>query len=78
MSTVDEIKAAIKNLSETERREVARFASGWEDDAWDRQIQRDYDGGKLDALLKEVDADIAADRLEEGPCLTQRKLPKPL
>jgi len=67
MSTVDEIKAAIEKLSEKERREIARFASGWEDDAWDRQIQQDFDTGKLDALLKEVDDDIAKGRLEEGP-----------
>jgi hypothetical protein len=67
MSTVEEIKAAIEKLSEAERREVARFAGGWKDDAWDRQIQRDYDAGKLGALLKKVDEDIAAGRLEEGP-----------
>jgi hypothetical protein len=67
MSTVEEIKAAIGALSEAERREVARFASGWEDDVWDRQIQRDFDAGKLDALLNEVDKDIEAGRLEEGP-----------
>jgi hypothetical protein len=67
MSTVEEIKAAIEKLSEAERREVARFAGGWEDDAWDRQIQRDFDAGKLDALLKKVDEDIEAGRLEEGP-----------
>jgi len=67
MSTVDEIKAAIEKLSEKERREIARFASGWADDEWDRQIQRDFDSGRLDALLKEVDDDIAEGRLEEGP-----------
>ena len=67
MSTVEEIKVAIERLSEAQRREIARFASGWEDDEWDRQIQHDYDAGKLDALLKEVDADIKAGRLEEGP-----------
>jgi len=67
MRTVDEIKAAIEKLSEAERREVARFAGGWEDDAWDCQIQRDYDAGKLNALLKKVDEDIEAGRLEEGP-----------
>jgi len=67
MSTVEEIKAAIEKLSETQRREIARFASGWQDDEWDRQIQRDFDNGKLDALLQEVDEDIEAGRLEEGP-----------
>lgn len=67
MSTVEEIKAAIGNLSLSERAEIASFVNGWTDDAWDEQIKRDFDAGKLDALLKEVDAEIDAGRVEEGP-----------
>jgi len=67
MSTVEEIKAAIGQLSLSERAEVARFVHGWTDDAWDEQIKRDFDGGKLDALLKQVEDDISAGRLEDGP-----------
>jgi len=67
MSTVEEIKAAFETLSLSERAEVARFVNGWHDDDWDEQIKRDFDAGKFARILKEVDADIEAGRLEEGP-----------
>jgi hypothetical protein len=67
MSTVEEIKMAIEKLSDSERADIARFVNGREDDAWDEQIKRDYDAGKLDALLKQVDAEIDAGHLEDGP-----------
>ena len=67
MTTVAEIKAAINQLSLSERAEVARFVHGWTDDAWDEQMKRDLDAGKLDALLKQVQEDIAAGRLMDGP-----------
>lgn len=62
MSTVTEIKAAIERLSLTERAEVARWLNGWEDDDWDRQMSADVDSGRLDRFIKEVDAEIEADR----------------
>jgi hypothetical protein len=67
MTTVQEIKAAIEKLSLSERAEVARFVHGWADDAWDEQIKRDFDGGKFDRIMKEIDADLEAGRLEDGP-----------
>ncbi len=67
MTTIDEIKAAIDHLSLRERAEVARWLHGWGDDAWDQQMQRDATSGKLDYLLKEVDADISSSRLEDMP-----------
>jgi hypothetical protein len=67
MTTIDEIKAAIDHLPLCERAEVARWLHGWGDDAWDQQMQRDAKSGKLDALLKQVDADISSNRLEDMP-----------
>jgi hypothetical protein len=67
MSTVEEIKAAIEKLSLKQRGELARWFHGWKDDAWDRQIARDARSGKLDKLLKQVDADIRAKRLRKLP-----------
>jgi len=66
MSTVEEIIAAIDRLSPSEREKLDAFLDR-EWDAWDRQIEADFDSGKLDALLKEVDGEIAAGRVEEGP-----------
>jgi hypothetical protein len=67
MSTVEEIKAAIVNLSLSERAEIARFVHGWMDDEWDSQIKQDLDAGRLDAILRETREDIRQGRLEEGP-----------
>ena len=67
MSTVEEIKAAIEKLSLEQRAELARWFHGWKDDPWDRQMSRDARSGKLDKLLKEVDADIRAKRLRKMP-----------
>ncbi|HUO09846.1 MAG TPA: hypothetical protein VM008_16200 [Phycisphaerae bacterium] len=63
MVTVEQIKAAIPYLTPSERDEIAKCL----DDIWDEQIKRDYDSGKLDAILNEVRDDIRNDRLEEGP-----------
>jgi hypothetical protein len=67
MTTVAEIKAAIQNLTLSERAEIARFVHGWSDDAWDDQIKKDFDSGKLKPLLQQVEDDIANDALDEGP-----------
>jgi hypothetical protein len=67
MSTVAEIKDAISRLTLEERAEVARCLNQWEDDAWDEQMKQDLAGGKLNDLLKKVDADIEAGKLRDLP-----------
>ena len=67
MSTLQEIKAAIPNLTLAERAEVARWLHNWEDDQWDQQMKRGAVEGKLDGLLKKVDSDMAQGKLSEGP-----------
>jgi len=63
MSTIDEIKSAIHNLS---RRELARFRAWfneYEADAWDTELEEDVRAGKLDTL-----AEQAISEFEEGKC----------
>jgi len=67
MSTVAEIKAAITRLSLDERAEIARCLHEWEDDAWDNQMREDFVAGRLDGLLRKVDADIEAGKLRDLP-----------
>ena len=67
MKTVEEIKAAIPSLTLEERAEVARCLHEWEDDEWDQRMKRDAGKGKLDRLLKKVDADIEQGNLSESP-----------
>jgi hypothetical protein len=67
MTTVERIKAEIDTLAPSERAELVKSIHGWTDDAWDEQMKRDFDAGKFDALLREVEGDLQAGRLEDGP-----------
>ena len=62
-----EIKTAIQQLSFEERAELAAWLHGWNDDEWDEQMKRDIAAGKLDNVLREVEADIKAGRVREMP-----------
>lgn len=67
MSKLEKIKADIDTLTLEEKAELAHWLHGWEDDDWDRQMAEDVAAGKLDAVLEEVDEDIAANRLQDMP-----------
>jgi hypothetical protein len=62
MSTVEEIEAAVRGLPATDQARLAHRLQDilWE--AWDHQIEEDARSGRLDHVLAEVDADIAAGR----------------
>jgi len=65
--SIEQIKEAIEQLSFEERAELAAWLHGWKDDEWDEQMKRDIATGKFDAVLREVDEDIRADRLRDMP-----------
>jgi hypothetical protein len=67
MSTVEEIKTAIEKLTLTERGKLERWLHGWTDDEWDRQISTDAKNGRLDEILRQVDAEIESGNLRELP-----------
>ena len=67
MSTVQEIKAAIPQLTLEERAEVARWLHGWADDEWDEQMKLDIATGKLNQMLAKVDADITHGNVFDPP-----------
>jgi hypothetical protein len=62
MSTVQEIKAAIKALPDSDFREVSRAVDEMEAERFDRALEDAAQSGKLDAWLKKIDADIDAGR----------------
>ena len=65
--SIQELEAAVAKLKPDE---LARFAAWFEDfqaDEWDRQIEADAEAGKLDGLLAEAEADIAAGRVRPLP-----------
>ena len=67
MSALEQIKAAIPNLTLEERAEVARCLHGWDDDEWDERMRHDIAQGKLNKLLEKVDSDIAEGNLSDFP-----------
>ena len=64
MSTLTEIQSAIVRLSATEQRQLARWFEEELEDAWDAQIEEDVKSGRLDHLITQAEADIAAGRVK--------------
>ena len=57
--TVDAIKAAIEQLPDPDRRELADWMEEQAQQAWDMQMQRDFsDGGRGHDLFEKVNRDI--------------------
>lgn len=65
--TVAEIKKVIEQLEQTQRAELREWLWELDADEWDRQMKRDAEAGKLDAL-----ADNALEEYRAG-----RTLPLP-
>jgi len=63
--TVEAIKDAIAHLSEAERKQLVAWVEELEEEVWDRQMEEDFvPGGRGVHLLSEVQADIAAGRIQ--------------
>jgi hypothetical protein len=62
MTTLLEIKAAIEKLSPRDYAELMGMLHPPVDDDWDRQFKADVAAGRLDRLVEEARADIAAGR----------------
>jgi hypothetical protein len=63
-----EIKTAVDALSPEELAELAAFIRERDQAAWDGQIDADFaEGGRLQSVVNEVDADIRAGRLRDMP-----------
>ena len=54
MSTVQEIKSAIAQLTLEERAELIADLCGWKDDNWDRQVRADAAAEKFSALNEDA------------------------
>ena len=60
--TVPEIKKAIKRLDETQLAELRQWLWELDADDWDRQMKRDAEEGRLDALAEQALEDYRAGR----------------
>jgi len=65
MTTRLEVESAIKQLPESEVRNLAKWLQEYLDDAWDKQIESDVASGKLDRLIAQAETDIAANNVRD-------------
>ncbi|NJL19871.1 MAG: hypothetical protein HC895_02070 [Leptolyngbyaceae cyanobacterium SM1_3_5] len=64
MTTRLELEAAIKQLPESEIRQLAEWLQAYLDEIWDRQIEADLAAGKLDRLIAQAEAEITNNSLK--------------
>lgn len=64
MNSPIEIKSAITRLSKEEVNELLCWLQEYVDDEWDRQMKQDAKSGKLNKLVQQARADIAAHRVK--------------
>jgi hypothetical protein len=67
MSRVEEIEAAIKELSPEEYRRILQWFLLREQGRWDEEIDADSVTGKLDFLFDEAESESAKGLLREWP-----------
>ena len=67
MRRVEEIEAAIEQLSPEEFRRVAQWFHDREQVEWDEQLDRGSASGKLDFLFDEADKEAERGLLREWP-----------
>ena len=65
--TVAEIKEAIERLDETQLAELREWLWDFDADEWDRQMKRDAEEGRLDALFDAADAAYKSGETLEAP-----------
>lgn len=65
MTNLAEIEAAIQQLPEEEVRQLSVWLQAYLDEMWEQQIESDLESGKLDRLIAQAEADIAANRARD-------------
>jgi len=61
--TVKEIKKAVENLSLNEQEELFNWIDEYRENQWDKQIENDFDNGKLNHLIAQ-----AKKEFQQGKC----------
>jgi hypothetical protein len=65
MQTLLDIEAAIKQLPESDVRQLGAWLQEYLNERWERQIEADLASGKLDNLIAKAEADIAANQVRD-------------
>ena len=67
MSTVDDIERAIELLAPEDLARLSRWFAERQNALWDRQMDHDSAGGKLDFLFNEADSERKKEELRDWP-----------
>lgn len=62
MSTVEEIRGAVKRLPKKDLARFRKWFAEYDAAVWDRQVEQDAAAGRLDALAREALRDHRANR----------------
>lgn len=65
MSKVEELKAEIERLPKEEFAELFRWLSEKDWERWDKEIEADFQSGKLDFLVREARGEKAKGALKD-------------
>ena len=65
MTKIEKLEREVQELSRAELAAFRDWFREYDSDEWDRQIEEDVRGGKLDALAEEAIADYKAGRTKE-------------
>lgn len=65
MGTLPEIEAAIRQLPDSDVRQLAAWLEEYLEQKWDKQIETDLASGKLDQLIAKAEADIAQNQVRD-------------
>jgi hypothetical protein len=60
---VKEIESAIAQLPPSELAELAKWFEEFQARVWDKQLEQDVSGGRLDAMIQQAEQDF-----EQGRC----------
>lgn len=63
MTTRLDLESAIRQLPESEVRDLVKWLHDYLDEMWDRQIESDLEAGKLDRLIAQAEKNIAANNV---------------
>ncbi|MEM1041019.1 MAG: hypothetical protein AAGI91_00155 [Bacteroidota bacterium] len=65
--SIEELETAVTKLSSEDLALFAEWVAEYRANEWDRQIEEDARAGRLDALVREAEADIEAGRTRPLP-----------
>lgn len=71
MTKLEKIEQEIASLDPADIRKLADWLAEYQAGLWDRQIEADAKAGKLDKLVQQAKAELAAGRVRAPQCTAQ-------